>query len=142
MENSFGRRCLHELRCLCYPTMVYREQHGWNPILGLVGCPFCETQEPETMSHMLWSCEKWGRYRRYFLGLYMKFGEELFLKIVLGFHLSKEERKKVSREQWMETEIVNNMVSFIQRVDKLRSDILQSKGMDLKSKQPRRASFE
>ena len=133
VDFAFGRRCLHEFRCGCYPTMQYRRKTGWKLVTECVTCPFCnmEEEEVETSEHLLRTYPSWRKERVDHLGDYLMFGEDLMLKIVLGHRYSIEEQALVNVAGLDDSKVVVDICCFLQKVDLRRSTHLKSKGWDI-----------
>ena len=138
IEHPYGRRCLHEFRFGCYPTMKYRRETGWKVVAGCTECPFCMSREEESGEYLIWTCSSWRKERRHFLGEYQRYGEGLLIKIVLGHRYSIPEQAEVDAANWQESDIVMNVVCFLQQVDKRRSAHLKTMEWDITSRRSTR----
>ena len=72
------------------------------------------------------------------MGEYQRYGEDLMIKIVLGHRYSMEEQAAVDAANWQESDIVMNVVCFLQQVDKRRSAHLKTMEWDITSRRSTR----
>ena len=140
VDFAFGRRCLHELRCGCYPTMVYRKKTGWKAIMELRTCPFCSVQEDESVEHLLCTCSSWMREREHYLRDYLMYDNKLMMKMVLGHRLSMEEQALADEVGYEEPKVVLDICCFLQKVDARRSEYLRNQGWDITSRRSTRGA--
>ena len=136
----YGRRCLHEVRCMCYPVIAYRCRVGWKA-LESSRCLFCETGEDETLEHMTCRCPAWDTVRKTYLDSYCRFGRKLMMKIVLGYVYTPVEEARIRDQGFEEQVIVNDITRFLQNVDRRRSDILKGLGLDITSRTTNRGGI-